>query len=400
MQGSLVKRGKKGLYSVVLHLREKDPSTGRDKVKWIATGTTRKREAEAVLVRVLAEYNRTGALPAGRSESPPTGPFLERWLVAKAKRLRASTAQSYWSVVRCRLVPNLGHLRLVELTPERLEAYLATEADSRRLDGRAWPLSHAYVAYEANVLKAALADAVRWGVLAANPMERVRPPRAARREPQYFTADQARRFLDEAARTSRFHPLYLLAIRAGLRIGEIAALRWPDVDLEQGVVRVRHSLNVKSRPAVLGPTKSGRMRTVDIGPDTVSALRRHKAAQAATRLALGPDWNPEGWAFTTATGRHIWREEIKRADFDPICDRLSLPRIRLHDLRHTMATLMLTQGVHPKVVQERLGHASISMTLDTYSAVVPGLQREAARRIEELTRAGGARPAGPALADR
>lgn len=386
MQGSLVKRGKKGLYSVVLHLREKDPSTGRDKVRWIATGTASKRQAQAVLTRLLAEYNAGAALPLARGASPLLGEFLEQWMDTKEKRLRASTAQSYRSVVRRRLVPKLGHHRLADLKPQLLERYLLQETESPRLDRRQSAISSSYVAYEANVLKAAFADAVRWGLVHANPMERVELPRVCRREPQYFTPEQARVFLEEAARTSRYHALYLLAIGGGLRIGEIAGLRWPDIDLENLVVRVRHSLNTKAKPPVLGPTKTGRMRTVDIGQDTADALRRHKLAQAKIRLALGPSYNEEGWVFTTGTGRHIWREELKRADFDPICARLGLPKIRLHDLRHTMATLMLAQGIHPKVVQERLGHASISMTMDTYSAVIPGLQREAARRIEEVTR--------------
>ncbi len=387
MQGSLVKRGKKGLYSVVLHLREKDPITGRDKVRWFATGTTSKREAQAVLARILAEYNSGAALPSARASSPRLGEYLGEWLESKERRLRASTAQGYRSVVRHRLVPGLGRYRLCDLTPPLLEAYFLRESDSPRLDRRKTPLSPGYVAYEANVLKSALADAVRWGLLAQSPMERVALPRVPRREPRYLTPDEARRFLEEARRSSRYHALYLLAIGGGLRIGEIAALRWPDVDLEHGVVRVRHSLNYKARPPVLGPTKSGRTRTVDIGEDTAEALRRHARAQSEQRLAGGPGWGGEGFVFTTATGRHIWREELKRADFDPICDRVGLPRIRLHDLRHTMATLMLAQGVHPKVVQERLGHASISITLDTYSAVIPGLQREAARLIEAVTAA-------------
>lgn len=386
MQGSLVKRGKKGLYSVVLHLREKDPSTGRDKVKWIATGTASKREAQRVLARTLAEYNAGSALPGPRAGSPLMGEFLAQWVETKARRLRTSTAQSYGSIVRRRLIPSLGHHRLQDMRPQLLEAYLLAQADSPRLDRRTAALSPGYVAYEANVLKAAFADAVRWGLLATNPMERVALPRVPRREPQYFTPAEAVRFLEEARRSSRHYALYLLAIRGGLRIGEIAGLRWPDVDLDGAVVRVRHSLSTRSRPAVLGPTKSGRTRTVDIGPDTVAALSRHKADQTRARLALGPDWNDEDWVFTTQSGRHIWREELKRADFDPICRRLGLPPIRLHDLRHTMATLMLAQGVHPKVVQERLGHASISMTIDTYSAVLPGLQRAAAELIEAATR--------------
>jgi integrase len=386
VQGSLVKRGKKGLYSVVLHLREKDPSTGRDKVKWIATGTPSKREAQRVLAHVLAEYNAGAPLPTPRAGSPLLGAFLAQWMESKGKRLRRSTAQSYGSIVRHRLIPNLGRHRLADLTPQLLETYLLAEMDSPRLDRRTAALSPGYVAYEANVLKAACADAVRWGLLLANPMDRVALPRVPRREPQYFTPAQATRFLEEAKATSRYYALYLLAIRGGLRIGEIAALRWPDIDLEGAVVRVRHNLDIRCRPAVLGPTKTGRTRTVDIGQDTAEALRRHKLTQMKTRLALGPGWNDEDWVFTTASGRHIWREELKRADFDPICARLGLPRIRLHDLRHTMATLMLAQGVHPKVVQERLGHSSIAMTMDTYSAVLPGLQREAADLIEAATR--------------
>ena len=389
MQGSLVKRGKKGLYSVVLHLREKDPATGRDRVKWIATGTSSKREAEKLMAQLLVEYNSGSGVPIARGSSPVLKDYLAEWMDTKAKRLRSSTAASYRSVVRTRLIPNLGNRHLVDLQPQMLETYLLRELESPRLDRRKEALSPSYVAYEANVLRAALADAVRWGLLSRNPMERVELPRMHRREPRYFTPEQTAMFLEEAERTSRYFALYILAIRCGLRIGEIAALRWEDIDLENAVVRVRHSLNFKVKPAVVGPTKTGRARTVDIGQATVDALRRHRNAQRKIRLVMGSGWNDEGWVFTTGTGRHIWREEIKRADFDPICARLGLPKIRLHDLRHTMATLMLAQGVHPKVVQERLGHSSIAMTMDTYSSVLPGLQREAAELIERATRIHG-----------
>lgn len=383
MQGHLVKRGKAGFYSIVLHTREKDPKTGRDRVKWIATGTNSLRAAERQLSAVLSRYNATGLVPPAPSSSERVSEYLPRWLKVKAHTLRASTVAGYRSAIEARLVPKLGAYRLVDLKAQMLEEFFASETATQRQAGRKGPVSSSYVSYEAHVLKSALKDAVRWELISSNPMLRVALPAVPRREPRYFTPEEAARFV-AAALDSDYYALYVVALTTGMRIGEMAALQWEDVDLQAGLIYVRHSFNFKANPPAIGPTKNGRPRQIAIGVDVVQALRHHKVRQNKYRLDAGPEWRPLGLVFTNRTGGHIWREHLKRGDFDPICKKAGVPCIRLHDLRHTMATLMLMQGVHPKVVQERLGHASIQLTMDTYSSVVPGLQREAADSIERL----------------
>ena len=212
----------------------------------------------------------------------------------------------------------------------------------------------------------------------------VTPPRAAHREMQTLSPEQARAFLD-AAQGDRFHALYVLALSTGMRQGELLALRWQDVDLDRGTVQVRGSL--QRTPAGLTltePKTAASRRQVGLTPSAVAALRRHRVAQTEERLRFGSVWQDNGLVFCNEIGEPIDATHVTVRPFRRLLERAGLPQIRFHDLRHTAATLLLGQGVHPKMVSEMLGHTQIAITLDLYSHVTPTMQRQATDAMEAV----------------
>jgi integrase len=213
----------------------------------------------------------------------------------------------------------------------------------------------------------------------------VRPPKVARAEPRVLSPEEARRLLD-AARGDPLEALWVLALTTGVRQGELLGLKWSDIDLDGGRLHVRRTAyRLRGRGWVEAEPKSQTARrSVALTPLAVDALRRHKARQRAQRLRAGPLWEDRDLVFANAVGGYLEPQNLLRRAFWPLLQKAGLSRLRFHDLRHSAATLLLAQGVHPKVVQELLGHSSISLTLDTYSHTVPDLQAEAAARLERL----------------
>ena len=234
------------------------------------------------------------------------------------------------------------------------------------------------------VLHPALKDAVSWGRLTRNPIEAADPPRVAGsgHEMKTWSGAQLATFL-EATSDDRLHGLWHLLAMTGMRRGEALGLRWEDVDLEQGRLSVRRALIPNGKTVVVSEPKTARgRRVVALDPGTVEVLK----AQAARQLqeqAQATSWSDSGYVFAKEDGTAYHPEVVSRF-FRQAVRRAMLPEIRLHDLRHTHATLALRAGIHPKVVSERLGHATVSITLDTYSHAIPAMQEEAAARIAEL----------------
>jgi integrase len=257
------------------------------------------------------------------------------------------------------VVARIGHVRLADLDAPTLEALYA--------DLEASGLARSTVRLVHNQLHRALADAARWGLLAHNPAALVRPPKPAGRPPSVWSAEQLGRFLAGVA-GDRLAALYRLAAASGMRLGEGCALRWPDVDLAGGYLTVAKA-----------KTAAGRRR-VELDPATVAALREHRKGQAAEQLAFGAGYADHGLVFTRPGGAPLNPDAVLLA-FKRRAARLGLPVIRFHDLRHGWATMALEGGEHPKLVAEQLGHASVKTTLDTYSHVTPGMQRDAVTRV-------------------
>lgn len=201
-----------------------------------------------------------------------------------------------------------------------------------------------------------------------------------------LTPGQAKRFI-EVSKAHRLGPVFSVALAVGLRLGEALGLEWQDIDFTKGTLRVRQALQWVDGQLVLGETKSEKSRRSVALPDVaIQALRRHAIGQKKERLAAGAKWKASELAFTTPIGTPLDDRNVRRA-FQKILAEAELPRIRIHDLRHTCASLLLAQGVHPKVVQEILGHSQISLTLDTYSHVLPQAGKDAATKMNKILRA-------------
>lgn len=236
------------------------------------------------------------------------------------------------------------------------------------------------------LIRQVLADAVKWNRLARNPADSADPPSASAaksREMQTWDRDQVRAFLARVG-DDRLYAAWRLAATTGLRRGELLGLRWRDVDLDAARCSIVQTVvDGSGKPEISKPKTERGRRSVALDAETVAALRAHRKAQAAERLALGPAYQDNGLVFCREDGAPIWPRTFSRA-FERHGEAAELPVIRLHDLRHTHATLALAAGIHPKVVSERLGHSSVGITLDLYSHAVPAMQEDAAAKVAAL----------------
>lgn len=334
----------------------------------------RSRAEVAGKLRRLLDEQEAGLEVSTDGYAPTFEAWLAHWLdTIAAPRLRPSTLTTYRGYIRNRIVPTLGRHRLDKLQPEHLEAFYA----ELTADG----LSPASILQIHRIISRALKVAMQRGKLRRNVATLVEPPSVHREEVRPLTADQARAVL-AAAQGRRNAARWSVALALGLRQGEALGLAWDAVDLDAGTLVVRQALQRQEGGGlVLVPPKSrsGR-RTLPLPGQLVEAIRAHRVAQATERLAAGPLWSDTGLVFVGPTGKptdpsadyHAWQRLLRDA---------GVPRARLHDARHTAATLLLTQGVPARVVMELLGHSQISLTLGTYTHVVPELARDAAARM-------------------
>jgi integrase len=374
MRGAIVKRGKS--WSYVLYLGR--DQNGKKRQKWVG-GFRTKRDAEDALTQSLDRV-RTGTwADPGRIT---VAEYLEQWLEGIRPSLRPKTAASYEDALRGWVLPRVGSLRLAGLTAPRLRALYGELLESGRRNGSGG-LSPRSVQYAHRIVSHALKDAVDHGLLVRNPASLVKPPRVPKPPMRVWSADDARRFLGAVAE-DRLGALWTLMLTTGLRRGEVLGLRWEDIDFKRGRLAVRQTVVAIGYDVDVSEPKtmSGR-RSVSLDPTTVVTLKKHRSRQSEDRLRAGPKAEESDLVFTTEDGSMIHPDRISKA-FVQLIERHNLPTIRLHDLRHTAATLALTAGVHPKVVQERLGHANITITLDTYSHVLQGLQEDAAAKVAHL----------------
>lgn len=298
-------------------------------------------------------------------------PYLERWLEDAAKpTIKITTYYSYRGIIRNHIKGYIGGVALAKLTPTHVQGMYA-EMERNKASARLRQLTHA-------VLHRALRQAVRWGLVLCNVCDAVEPPRVRRVETSPLTPEQVAKLLKES-RLNRLHALYVLAVGSGMRMGEMFGLQWPKVDLKRGLVQVCKSLAEVNGKLLLGEPKTAKSRrSIQLPAMVVEALRKHKAALAAEGFGDAP------WVFCNTIGGPLRRSHFHAYCFKPLLKRAGLPDIRFHDLRHTSATLLLSAGVHPKIVQERLGHSQISVTMDTYSHVLPSLQVEAAGKLDDI----------------
>ena len=337
-------------------------------------GFRTKREAQTALNEALGELQR------GEFVSPSkqtVTDFIETWVTAVKGELADSAWANYDAVMRTYVMPRIGAVRLADLTPQRVQALYVELLEGGKKDGS--PLSARSVLQVHRTLHRALGDAVRWRLLTRNPAHGVRPPRAEQKEMTAWSPEDARAFLVATA-SDRLAALWVVALNSGMRRGELAGLRWADVDLDDRAIAVRQQRTTAHYRVVVAEPKARSRRVIPVDAAVVEALRAHRRRQLEERLFAGPGWFDSGYVFVDEIGQPYHPERL-RVLFERACRAVGVPVIRFHDLRHTMATAALQAGIHPKVVQERLGHSSIAITLDTYSHVAPTLQREAADKL-------------------
>ncbi len=330
-------------------------------------------QVQAAILRARADLAQ--GLPVV-AERQTVEEFLGRWLEDSVKpSVRPLTYEQYRQHVKLYLAPLLGRHQLAKLAPQHVRAFI-----KRKLaDG----LSPRTVQLSLVILRRALGQAVKDGLVGRNVAKLADPPRWKRPEIKPWEPAEAARFLD-AIRTERLEAAYLLALSLGLRRGEVLGLRWSDVDLEGKTVTISQALaRVGGKLEFIEPKSRQSRRTVPIHDGLVAALRNHRRRQFEERLAAGSRWHDGGLVFTTGIGTPLEPRALNE-DFERVVMAAGLRRIRLHDLRHSCATFLLAQGVHPRVVMELLGHSQISLTMETYSHVLPDAMREAIGRMEAL----------------
>jgi len=335
------------------------------------TGKTRD-EVRDKLIEALGNRAQGLVFDAG---TLTVGEYLGRWLKDSVRgTVRVSTYEVTRHMVEPHIIPALGRIKLKDLNPAHVRGFYREKLDSG--------LSAATVRKMHGALHKALKQAVSDGLIPRNVCEAVKPPKVERNEVTPLDQDQARALL-EAVAGDRFEALYVLAIHTGMREGELLHLRWEDVDLERGILRLRRALVREGGRTVLGDLKTAKSRRgVRLTSAAAEALRGQLERQMEEMERMGSLYQPGGLVFATESGTLINPSNLRNRSFKPLLKRAGLPDICFHDLRHTCATLLLSQGTHPKLVQELLGHATIAMTLDTYSHFLPSMGDQTVRAME------------------
>ena len=323
------------------------------KTKYIYSKT--RKDAATKLSKAIADRDSGLVYDCG---SMKVGEYLDRWLDSTRGTVRERTWIRAEVDVRVHLKPTLGKIRLDRLDALQVQSLYRVKLDSG-LSPRTVQIIHA-------TLHKALKQAVRWSLVPKNVAEVASSLKPYKKEIHPLSEDQVRRLL-KAVEGDKLEALYLLAVTTGMRSGELLGLRWEDVDLEAGTLQVRRTI---FNGRIEAPKTSKGRRSIKLTNRSVQALRVH--------TEVGE------WVFCTGVGTPISAHNLHNRSWKPLLKKAGLPNIRLHDLRHTCATLLLTKGVHPKIVQELLGHSSISITLDTYSHVLPNMQEKVVEAMEDI----------------
>lgn len=389
--GQLIQRGEKTWLLRVYKGRSAEGK--RQYLNKTLSGVT-KKTAQAELNKLL-HHRDTGTLMEPSKQT--VREYLARWLDVAAKpRLRPSTFTDHQYRVERYILPTLGERRLSQLTALDIQALYTTMMEPKPeglgLTARSVRIVH-------NIMNPALRQAVRWKLIPFNPAADVDLPSEKRQEMKALSPEQASAFLDaarsfpgdaangldaRAGRQDRFFAFWCVLLTGGLRPSEALGLKWEDLDGDK--LRVRRSLtrNKGGGWTLAEPKTAKGRRTLPLPAFTIEALREHRKRQAEQRLAAGAAWKDNGFIFAAENGEPLNSRNLDQRHFQPLLTAAKLPRLRLYDLRHSHATLLLANGEHPKVVSERLGHASVVLTMDTYSHVLPGMQEGATERLDAL----------------
>ncbi len=364
-EGSIFRRKSDGRWSAIL-------TVGDGKRKYFY-GATRK-EVQDKLKQAQRDLDQ-GKLIIGPHQ--PLSHFLDHWLEDVHKpTIRQSSYIKYRRFLDRHILPALGTLPVNKVTPQHIQG-LYGQLTKAGLSGVTIRSIH-------GLLHRALATALRWNLVSSNACDAVTLPRYAPAAARPLSRDEIRRLLD-AARGHTLEALLTLAVTTGMREGELLGLRWPDIDFQHASLSLQRTVSYLSGHGFVEhePKTASGKRRVALSGRVLETLTRHRERQRQLRATAGPSWQDRDLVFCTATGNYIHPGNLIRT-FRQVLAKASLPRIRFHDLRHSAATMLLSQGIHPKVVQELLGHRTITMTMDTYSHVLPSLQQEAMQQWDTL----------------
>lgn len=368
MRGHISKRGSR--YSFVIDVG-RDPITKKRKQKRVSGFRTKKEAIQAMNKMINEIQNGTYVEPSNDTFAE----FIESWLEHKKTTVSDSTYDFYESYTNNHIVPALGNVKLKDIKPITIQNFYNSLVKNSGLSLHS-------VAHVQRITKIILNHAVRLKVIRENPASDIDIVRVPKREQKVWTKKQVDKFI-EAARGHIHFIAFYLAVFTGMRQGEILGLKWDCVDFENRTIYVRRALKRSNGGELKDLKNTSSYRSIAMNDLLYEELKKHKRKQNEIKLRMGQAYNDQGFVVATKVGTFVLHSNLSRA-FRLICEKIDVPKIRFHDLRHTHASLLLSLKQHPKVVQERLGHSSIEMTMDIYSHMMPNMQKEAVKELDKL----------------
>jgi len=376
MKGHLTKRSKDS-WTIVVDLGLK--ANGKRNQKWKSTKGT-KKEAEALLARMLTELEDGVYIDAKKTS---VSGYLDKWIASIKGSVSSTTHERYKQLCDKHLKPTIGNIALNKLQAIRISELYSVAMESGRIDGKGG-LSKQTVLHMHRVLKRALSQAVKWGLISRNPCDAVdNIPKPNKKERLTFTTEETLSLLEQLE-GNRLQLPVLLAVTTGMRRGEILGLRWKDIDLDKKRLCIRQIV-IETREyglEVKQPKTDSSSRTIALPRIAIEAIKKYRVEQAQLCLQLGKGLTPESMLFDEFSGLNIPNRIT--VNFRSFIKTHGFKHVTFHDLRHTHATHLLEQNIHPKIVSERLGHSTIALTMNTYSHVMPTMQEEAANKVDDM----------------
>ncbi|MCP3029019.1 site-specific integrase [Halobacillus sp. A5] len=367
MKGSIKKEGNSWYYIVTLGKKENGKQHQKKK-----RGFKTKREASKAMNEVLSQYNK------GLYVEPSSilyKDFLDQWLDDKKRQVQETTYDSYVILVDAHIAPRLGNIKLSHLKPIHIQNFYNHLSSEKGLAGASIQKIH-------TLIKDSLKKAVRWELLFKNPMDAIDRPKIIKPDVEVWTTEEANTFMAKAENDPLFMAFYL-AYTTGMRQGEILGLRWKDIDFDKKLLMIRQTLVPGAKKLKSGAKSRAGTRTISLPDKAVIKLQKYKKRMDIEKQLAADIFQDNDLVVCTGLGTPINSSNLRRT-FHRLIEEAQVKPIRFHDLRHTHATVLLLQNVNPKIVSERLGHADVRLTLDTYSHLLPNMQLEAASKLNEV----------------
>ncbi|MED4785247.1 site-specific integrase [Brevibacillus choshinensis] len=365
MRGSVKKEGSTWYYVIDLG-RDEQGKRKRKKQR----GFKNKADAEKALTQILNELDRGTFIEPTKMLY---GDFLEEWLRNKQKSVKKQSFTNYVSIKEAYLLPEFGSIPIQKLNAFMLQRFVNSLCDKG--------LTHAYIKKITDILNSSLKRAQRLDIIQKNPMELVEKPRIAKKEMKVWDIAETEKFL-RSAKPERVYIAFLLAITTGMRQGEILGLRWKDINFDKSSLCISQTLSHDGKELISEAKTKSSIRSIHLPNETIEELKRHRSLIIKEKLLSGEEYKDHDLVVCTSVGTPMIPRNLTKI-WKRLTSQARVSSIRFHDLRHTHATLLLSQGIHIKVVSERLGHNDTRMTLDTYSHLLPSMQAEASKAIDQ-----------------